>query len=264
MKPKKKTGLIVAVVVLALAVIAAIVGFIVLGSSSPSSSAENSAPEYAKEEVQEPEAAETAKEEEPEVIEHLVVFETSGGTTYEQTKALDGSIITTPAEPVRPGYIFEGWFSDKECTKPFEFPHTVEVADPATICIYAKWAEEKAVDPEVEASMGMEDEYGITLGENGNHAYWSVFADCIFPQSSYEYLTYDDVRYLDVDQVQRAINEIFARNGYIFQSSETERDFFESQDWYYGTETDPDVVSAGFNECEKENMRLLQEHRASL
>lgn len=195
-----------------------------------------------------------------EAIEHTVVFETNGGTAYEQIRVLDGAIVTTPTEPTRPGYTFEGWFADKDCTLPFEFPHTIKATDPETICVYAKWVEvgDNVIDNEV----------GINYIE-GNYDddapyYFAIYSDCIFPQSSDEYLSYYDVSGLDMDGVQRAINEIYARNGYIFQSSATERDYFESQPWYYGTKTDMDAVTAQFNEYERENVKLLQDYRASL
>lgn len=64
----------------------------------------------------------------------------------------------------------------------------------------------------------------------------AYYANCIFPYSSSEYLTEAEVRGLSDWQIQRAKNEIFSRNGYIFQTSAEEKAFFESQSWYHGTE----------------------------
>ncbi|MCI8425798.1 MAG: YARHG domain-containing protein [Adlercreutzia sp.] len=207
------------------------------------------------------EPAEEAEEGKGESVEHLVVFETSGGTAYEQAKALDGSVITTPTDPSRPGYVFEGWYADKDFVTPFVFPHTVEATDPETICIFAKWAEESAqpTGSRENLSEAYAGGYGQTMP-----SYYEVYRDCVFPQSSDEYLTYAQVNLLSQYDVQRAINEIYARNGYIFQSSADERAFFETQNWYSGTDTDMDVISSRFNDYERENIKLLQDYRASM
>ena len=254
-------------ILLLVAVIAAVA--LTTGSSGSSGGQGANAPEATEDQqATEPEesedAAEPAEEAEEgkgESVEHLVVFETSGGTAYEQAKAFDGSVITSPTDPSRPGYVFEGWYADKDFVTPFVFPHTVEATDPETICIFAKWAEESAGPAGSQENLpeAYVDEYGrATL------SYVEMYRDCIFPQSSNEYLSYEDVYYLDAFGVQRAINEIYARNGYIFQSSAEERDFFEGQSWYYGTDTDMDVVSSRFNDYERENIKLLQDYRASM
>lgn len=172
-----------------------------------------------------------------EKTEHVVVLETNGATTYEQLHVKAGDVVTTPVDPSRPGYSFGGWYLDSACTKPVSFPYTVRQDDPATLIIYAKWVD---TNPAVSSSSD------------------------IFPQSSSAYLTDSDIYGLNKDQVQRAINEIYARNGYIFQSSQTEKSYFESQPWYHGTETNMDAVRAKFNDYERANEKKLAEHRDHL
>ncbi len=172
-----------------------------------------------------------------EKTEHVVVLETNGATTYEQLHVKAGDVVTSPVDPSRPGYSFGGWYLDSACTKPVSFPYTVKQDDPATLVIYAKWVD---ANPTVSSSSD------------------------IFPQSSSAYLTDSDLFGLDKDQVQRAINEIYARNGYIFQSSQTEKSYFESQPWYHGTETNMDAVRAKFNDYERANEKKLAEYRDHL
>lgn len=44
--------------------------------------------------------------------------------------------IKAPADPVKKGYIFAGWYSDEALTQPYTFPKTMPNADTS---IYAKW-----------------------------------------------------------------------------------------------------------------------------
>lgn len=195
--------------------------------------------------------ASTTEQEEVEVVnssvvsnsepsDHTVAFETMGGTTYETLQVKAGNVITSPVDPNRAGYTFDGWYIDGTFTQPVSFPYTVKQDDPTTIIFYAKWKDN--------AELNRYDHY-----DSG-----------IFPQSSTAYLSESDLYGLSKDEIQRAINEIYARNGYIFQTSETEKRYFESQPWYHGTETDMGAVKSGFNAYETANEKLLTEYRAKM
>ncbi len=85
----------------------------------------------------------------------------------------------------------------------------------------------------------------------------------VFPHSSDTYLTEEEIAHrlanYDGDSptgnyAQDAINEIYARHGYVFQNN-TIRAFYEAKDWY--------VADSGFsmgdlNACEKANIELLK------
>lgn len=178
-------------------------------------------------------------------IEHQVVFETYGGSQYKDATFKTGTIIDTPNNPSRAGSTFEGWFADATFTEPVAFPYTIDVEDPETITFYAKWSENASAS----VATGSMDYMSDTTS--------------VLPLSSTTYLTEADLRLLTADQLQRAINEIYARNGYIFQQSITEKQYFESRPWYRGTELNQDVVKARFNQFEDANVRLLQSYRDS-
>ena len=57
--------------------------------------------------------------------------------------------------------------------------------------------------------------------------------------------------------IQTAINEIYARHGYIFNSSEL-RDLFNSMSWYEGTVPSDRFNSNEFNAAEKKNVEFLK------
>lgn len=180
-----------------------------------------------------------------DAIEHQVVFETYGGSQYKDATFKTGTIIDTPNNPARAGSTFEGWFADATFTEPVTFPYTITAEDPETITFYAKWSDNASAS----AATGSMDYMSDTTS--------------VLPLSSTTYLTEADLRMLTSDQLQRAINEIYARNGYIFQQSITEKQYFESRPWYRGTELNQDVVKARFNQFEDANVRLLQSYRDS-
>ena len=58
------------------------------------------------------------------------------------------------------------------------------------------------------------------------------------------------------DDIQLAINTIYARHGYQFKDSELLQ-YFKGFDWYQPTETDMEKVNNSFSEIEKKNVDFL-------
>jgi serine/threonine protein kinase len=86
---------------------------------------------------------------------------------------------------------------------------------------------------------------------NGNDEY-------IFPNSSKKLLTDNDLTGLEITMLRYGRNEIFARHGYIFDSSEL-NDYFSSKSWY-----NPKYNSSEFNynklsSIEKQNIEFLED-----
>ena len=78
----------------------------------------------------------------------------------------------------------------------------------------------------------------------------------IFPDSSSRQLTESDLDPLSPDQLQTAVNEIYACHGYAFQTPEV-RAYFESFDWYSPDNPDMAAVASQFSDVEQANMALL-------
>lgn len=77
-------------------------------------------------------------------------------------------------------------------------------------------------------------------------------------------LTESDIEGMDLTQIQRAINEMYARHGYTFSDS-TNVDYFSAQDWYEPVPgKTQEQVSAEFDEIEKENLEFLTTRRSEL
>ena len=72
---------------------------------------------------------------------HTVTFDLNGkeGTAPDiQTIDKDGKAVR-PEDPTADGFIFEGWYTDPECTVAYDFTETVT----ESITLYAKWVEAK-------------------------------------------------------------------------------------------------------------------------
>ena len=65
-----------------------------------------------------------------------------GAPTIESQTVVIKTTATAPADPVREGYDFGGWFADPSCTIPFDFA-SVEIMEDTTV--YAKWYQQFTV-----------------------------------------------------------------------------------------------------------------------
>lgn len=66
----------------------------------------------------------------------MVLFNTNGGNFVENQIVEAGSKAIQPKAPIKPGYVFDGWYSDKELKNVFNF-NTSIISSHTTI--YAKW-----------------------------------------------------------------------------------------------------------------------------
>jgi len=73
---------------------------------------------------------------------YTVRFETNGGSDIAKISADRNSKISEPSEPTKSGYDFDGWYTDKELTKQYDFNTSVT----KSFTLYAKWTEEETKD----------------------------------------------------------------------------------------------------------------------
>ena len=90
-----------------------------------------------------------------------VKFETNGGTKIDPVSVIFGEKLTRPADPIREGKLFAGWYKDIRLTQAWDFDtDTVQ----SNMKLYAKWiddttdtepetsTEEETTEPETETS----------------------------------------------------------------------------------------------------------------
>lgn len=82
-------------------------------------------------------------------------------------------------------------------------------------------------------------------------------------RASSRYLTRSDLSFLNSDEVQRAINELYAIHGFRFTKGD-EKTYFESMSWYHPDTQDMNVVVGRMNSYEKENLKVMAAYRDSL
>lgn len=69
---------------------------------------------------------------------YTVKFEANGGTTVKSVSVKRNATIDIPTAPTKEGFIFDGWYTDKELTKKYDFSSKIT----KTITLYAKWIDE--------------------------------------------------------------------------------------------------------------------------
>lgn len=74
----------------------------------------------------------------------LVRFETNGGSGTSDTTVVYGELLPRPADPMRDGYLLEGWYTDIDLTQAWDFDSMTVTSN---MTLYAKWSEQP-VEPE--------------------------------------------------------------------------------------------------------------------
>ncbi len=92
---------------------------------------------------------------------------------------------------------------------------------------------------------------------------YAAESDFIFPRSSYELLTEEDVEGCSAYELYLARNEIFARHGYIFVNEDLKARF-SSMDWYVPLYPEAEFRWGYLNWVEQANIALIQQQEAIL
>ncbi len=95
--------------------------------------------------------------------------------------------------------------------------------------------------------------------ENSDNESEEGKGDYIFPDSSINALTKDDLKELDADSCRYARNEIYARHGRMFDDEELQK-YFNSKSWYEGTVKPSDFDESVLNQTEKDNIKLITDY----
>lgn len=110
---------------------------------------------------------------------------------------------------------------------------------------------------------GLEKGKDLAYDPDAYHAYYDDF---ILPESDRTKLSQEDVAFStngDIGQVQQAINEIYARHGYIFGDSKYDK-LFRGFDWYVPMYKPDKFDNDWLNKNEKANLNLLTGYRDDL
>ena len=105
-----------------------------------------------------------------------------------------------------------------------------------------------------------------TVGMSGSFASASSDAsaadgDYVLPNSSTKQITAEQAAALSNDDLQIAINEIYARHGYAFQTSQKMMDYFASKSWYTADPNMTDMSLVPLTDIEQKNLDILVKER---
>lgn len=120
-------------------------------------------------------------------------------TTTKITVDDQGKVEKPAQDPVRPGYTFDGWYSDPECTIPFDFSKPVT----GDLHIYAKW--NKNVKPQTAKKVtGILLTKAVANGSSRQTVTWTPLtnvdgyyvyeANCNTPKKTYHFKKVADVK----------------------------------------------------------------------
>ena len=109
---------------------------------------------------------------------------------------------------------------------------------------------------EAEAGFSADAEMPATESSGTN----TSSAQGLLPESAERLLTASDIAGMSDDDIQLAINTIYARHGYQFKDSELLQ-YFKGFDWYQPSESDMEKVKDSFSEIERKNMEFLAASR---
>lgn len=90
-----------------------------------------------------------------------VKFETNGGTAVKSQTVDVNSAVTKPENPTKDGYVFAGWFTDKNFKSEYDFSRKIS----GSFTLYAKWITE---DESVSQNPNGDDKDGFSDVMNGD------------------------------------------------------------------------------------------------
>lgn len=94
---------------------------------------------------------------------YTVTFTSNGGSKVQNQVIVENNKVSKPADPLRTGYRFAGWFSDAELTTEYDFNEPVK----SNLTLYAKWEDASKYTISFNTNGGSEIE-NQTVGANSN------------------------------------------------------------------------------------------------
>lgn len=101
-----------------------------------------------------------ADDDDGNTVQFTITFDTQGGSKVKSIKVSKGSTITLPSAPTKDGYVFDGWYLDRDCIEVFDD----HVSISKNIKLYAKWIEDGGDGPGPEPQV-----YTITFIVDGTN-----------------------------------------------------------------------------------------------
>lgn len=99
-------------------------------------------------------------EEAASVTTHTVTFKSDSETTYDTSVVKEGNSVVKPENPIKEGYVFDGWYTDANCTNENAYDFNTPVN--TDITLYAKWLAKYTVSFDTDGGSTVESQTVIT------------------------------------------------------------------------------------------------------
>lgn len=118
-----------------------------------------------------------------EVKLYTVSFDLNGkpGTKPEDQRVAEGGMAGSPVNPTAAGFIFRGWYRDRECKSLYDF------ADPVTadLTLYARWEEDVLPGAfkifYTQSELKFDSYKGLTYNTENEHYEWTYTGSALIP-----------------------------------------------------------------------------------
>lgn len=94
------------------------------------------------------------------VTTHTVTFKSDSETTYDTSVVKEGNSVVKPENPIKEGYVFDGWYTDANCTNENAYDFNTPVN--TDITLYAKWLAKYTVSFDTDGGSTVESQTVIT------------------------------------------------------------------------------------------------------
>lgn len=99
-------------------------------------------------------------EEAASVTTHTVTFKSDSETTYDTSVVKEGNSVVKPENPIKEGYVFDGWYTDANCTNENAYDFNTPVN--TDITLYAKWLAKYTVSFDTDGGSTVESQTVVT------------------------------------------------------------------------------------------------------
>ena len=252
---KKNIGLIVACIVLAVVVIGAAVGIFMLLNQKKDTPSEETSETETVETTAEPTTIATEPSTEPPLLVPGVTGMKSSDAINSLSRAnLKCNTTFDYSESVPEDYVIK--------QTPDSGTQTVAGS---TISIVISRGAQKTEPPAVQSSKESSESSktsSVSSAPLNSGSGGDATMDRNNLRASSRYLTIDDISWMNEDQLQLSINEIYAKHGFRF--GDAIRPYFESFSWYHPDTNSMETVAGRMNQYEKANINLMHQYKKSI
>lgn len=156
--------------------------------------------------------------------EHLITFDTRGGSTIDYQKVATGGKVTKPSAPSRTGYGFAGWYTDSSCTTKYNFSRVINT----DVTLYARWF-----------MWGDADNDGkVTREDSKLAAQWcdGTFDNLVLPCSVYVYTALSEKNIGNADVILIGNKANYSLSSFKVDSTTRGYEFDLENGYYYDTQ----------------------------